>query len=157
MELIHQTYAIGVPVNILNLYNKTRAVKMLPILNFPKTYITKYIISNLKKNGRKKKNHYHHHERACNKARAQFCTFSDVSSILTASTFSLASNFLASFKCAASADNRVPSVTMLRNLASDSVMPCMNKRQRLMTVGRRNKNLVYYINYHCQPQGPDCK
>ena len=49
MELILQPYAIGVPVNILNLYNKTRAVKMLPILNFPKTYITKYIISNFKK------------------------------------------------------------------------------------------------------------
>ena len=55
MELIHQTYAIGVPVNILNLYNKTRAVKMLPILNFPKTYITKYIISNLKKKWEKEK------------------------------------------------------------------------------------------------------
>ena len=55
MELIHQTYAIGVPANILNLYNKTRAVKMLPILNFPKTYITKYIISNLKKMGERKR------------------------------------------------------------------------------------------------------
>ena len=110
----------------------TRAVKMLPIINFPNSYICLQNTSFFKKRA-KKKNH-HHHERACNKARAQFCTFSDVSSILTASTFSLASNFLASFKCAASADNRVPSVTMFRNLASDSVMPCMNKRQRLMTI-----------------------
>jgi len=30
-------------------------LKMLPILNFPKTYITKYIISNLKKKWEKEK------------------------------------------------------------------------------------------------------